>query len=207
MDIKTFITPHYKSNSYIIIIDTKCVIVDINLDAIDYIKENKLEPVYLFLTHEHLDHIKGTSKIKTLYPSIKIISSKITAENIQDSRENLSFYFDGIGFTENGVDIFSEDENEFIFKGIKIKTYNTPGHSEGSIIINIDNVLFTGDTVLDVKTPVNLPNSSKVKLKESIDFIDENFSDDTIFYQGHGKPFLKKNWDKDKSIGQKKYMV
>lgn len=207
MDIKTFITPHYKSNSYIIIIDTKCVIVDINLDAIDYIKENKLEPVYLFLTHEHLDHIKGTSKIKTLYPSIKIISSKITAENIKDSRENLSFYFDGIGFTENGVDIFSEDENEFIFKGIKIKTYNTPGHSEGSIVIHMINILFTGDTVLDLKTPVNLPHSSKIKLKESIDFIDKNFPDDIVFYIGHGDPFLKKNWDKDKSIGQKKYMV
>lgn len=201
MDIKTFITPHYKSNSYIIIIDTKCVIVDINLDAIDYIKENKLEPVYLFLTHEHLDHIKGTSKIKTLYPSIKIISSKITAENIKDSRENLSFYFDGIGFTENGVDIFIEDENEFIFQDKIIKAYNTPGHSEGSIVINMDNLLFTGDTVLDVKTPVNLPTSSKAKLKESIDFIDENFSDNTIFYQGHGKPFLKKDWDKQKSLG------
>ena len=201
MDIKTFITPHYKSNSYIIIIDTKCVIVDINLDAIDYIKENKLEPVYLFLTHEHLDHIKGTSKIKTLYPSIKIISSKITAENIKDSRENLSLYFDGVGFEEDGVDIFSEDENEFIFKGIKIKTYNTPGHSEGSIVIHMINILFTGDTVLDLKTPVNLPHSSKIKLKESVDFIDENFSDDTIFYQGHGKPFLKKDWDKQKSLG------
>lgn len=190
MNIKTFITPHHKSNSYIVIINNKCFIIDINLEAIDYIKENNLEPEYLFLTHEHLDHIK-------------VISSKITAENIKDSRENLSFYFDGIGFTENGVDIFSEDENEFIFQDILIKTYNTPGHSEGSIVINIDNLLFTGDTVLDVKTPVNLPHSSKIKLKESVDFIDENFSDDTIFYQGHGKPFLKKDWNKTITLNSK----
>ena len=112
-------------------------------------------------------------------------------------------YFDGIGFTEDGVDIFIEDENEFTFQDILIKTYNTPGHSEGSIIINMDNVLFTGDTVLDVKTPVNFPHSSKIKLKESIDFIDENFSDDTIFYQGHGKPFLKKDWDKTITLNSK----
>ena len=84
-----------------------------------------------------------------------------------------------------------------------IKTYNTPGHSEGGIVISMDNILFTGDTLLDVKTPVNFPNSSKTKLKESIDFIDEKFSDDTIFYQGHGKPFLKKDWNKNKSLGQK----
>lgn len=201
MDIKTFITPHYNSNSYIIIIDNKCVIVDINLEAINYIKENKLEPIYLFLTHEHLDHIKGTSEIKKSYSDIKVISSKITAKNIQDSRENLSLYFDGIGFTEDGVDIFIEDKNEFIFQDILIKTYNTPGHSEGSIIISMDNIVFTGDTVLDVKTPVNFPNSSKEKLKQSIKFIDNKYSDDIIFYQGHGKPFPKKEWDKFKSLG------
>lgn len=203
MDIKTVVTPHYNSNSYIIIIDTKCVIVDINLETINYVKEYNLEPEYLFLTHEHLDHIKGTSQIKKLYPSIKIISSKVAAENIKNIRENLSYYFDGIGFEEDGVDIFIEDENEFIFQDILIKTYNTPGHSEGSIIINIDNVLFTGDTVLDVKTPVNLPNSSKEKLKQSIKFIDNKYSDDIIFYQGHGKPFLKKDWDKNKSLYNK----
>ena len=203
MDIKTVVTPHHKSNSYIVIINNKCFIIDINLEAIDYIKENNLEPEYLFLTHEHLDHIKGTSEIKKSYSDIKVISSKITAKNIQDSRENLSLYFDGIGFEEDGVDIFIEDENEFVFQNKIIKTYNTPGHSEGSIIINIDNILFTGDTVLDIKTPVNFPNSSKAQLKESVDFIDENFSDDTIFYQGHGKPFIKKDWNKNKSLYNK----
>ena len=200
MDIKTVVTPHHKSNSYIVIINNKCFIIDINLEAIDYIKENNLEPEYLFLTHEHLDHIKGTSEIKKLYPSIKIISSKVAAENIKNIRENLSLYFDGVGFEEDGVDIFIEDKNEFIFQDKIIKTYNTPGHSEGSIIINIDNILFTGDTVLDIKTPVNLPNSSKEKLEDSIEFIDENFSDDTIFYQGHGKPFLKTDWDRMKTL-------
>lgn len=203
MDVMTFVTPHYKSNSYLIIIDTKCAIVDINLELINYIKEHNLQPVYLFLTHEHLDHIKGTSQIKKLYPDIKIISSKITAENIKDSRKNLSLYFDGVGFEEYGVDMFIEDKNEFMFYDKLIKTYNTPGHSEGSIIVHIDNILFTGDTILDVKTPVNFPNSSKTKLKESIYFIDNNFSDDTIFYQGHGNPFYKKEWDKKKSLGQK----
>ena len=184
MDIKTVVTPHHKSNSYIVIINNKCFIIDINLEAIDYIK-------------------KGTSEIKKLYPSIKIISSKVAAENIKNIRENLSLYFDGVGFEEDGVDIFIEDKNEFIFQDKIIKTYNTPGHSEGSIIINIDNILFTGDTVLDIKTPVNLPNSSKEKLEDSIEFIDENFSDDTIFYQGHGKPFLKTDWDKLKSLYNK----
>ena len=203
MKIYTLVSTRHNSNSFIINIENKCIIIDINLEAIDYIKENNLEPEYLFLTHEHLDHIKETSQIKKLYPSIKIISSKVAAENIKNIRENLSYYFDGIGFTENGVDIFSEDENEFVFQNKIIKTYNTPGHSEGSIVINMDNLLFTGDTVLDVKTPVNLPHSSKIKLKESVDFIDENFSDDTIFYQGHGKPFLKKDWDKTITLNSK----
>ena len=72
------------------------------------------------------------------------------------------------------------------------------------IIIHIDNALFTGDTLLDIKTPTTLPNSSKIKLRESLDFIDNNFDDNIIFYQGHGKPFSKKDWDKEKSIGKKR---
>lgn len=203
MGIKTISSEKHNSNSFIINIENKCIIIDINLETIECIKEYSLEPVYLFLTHEHLDHIKGIGLLKKTYNDIKVIASRITACNIKDSRKNLSYYFDGVGFEEDGVDIFIEDENEFVFQDKLIKTYNTPGHSEGSIVINMENLLFTGDTVLDVKTPVNLPNSSKAKLKESLDFIDDNFSDDTIFYQGHGKPFSKKDWNKNKSLGQK----
>lgn len=204
LHIKQIIEDRYKSNSYVLFNTVNCIIIDINLNTIEFIKEKKLNPVYLFLTHEHFDHIKGTSQLKNMFPNLIIVASKIASDLLTSSQGNLSFFLDGKGFEEIHADIFTDDKNEFIFEENMIKTYPAPGHTTGGIFIHIDNMLFTGDTILDIKTPTTLPNSSKKQLKESIDFVDNNFSSDTVFYQGHGRPFLKLNWDKTISLPLRK---
>lgn len=121
---------------------------------------------------------------------------------MQNSRDNMSFYYDGVGITEIASEIFIEDVSTFNFLGYSINTFYTPGHTTGGIVVQIDNMLFTGDTLLDIRTPTIMPNSSKQQLKESLDFIDNYFDDNTVFYQGHGDPFLKTNWNKAISIGK-----
>lgn len=204
MDIIRIIEDKYKANSFIAAENNECIIIDMNTNVLPYITDNKLNPKYLFLTHEHFDHIKGTAELKNRYNDMQIISSKITSDLIINSKGNMSFFLNGAGFEECAADIFIEDINTFQFNNHLITTYYTPGHTTGGIIIHIDNTLFTGDTVLNIKTPTTLPNSSKKQLRESIEFIDKNFDDNTLFYQGHGAPFLKKDWNKDISIGVKK---
>lgn len=160
----------FKANSYIFMEDDgQCIVIDCNTNTLPYLQEHNLEPVYLFVTHEHFDHVEGVKKLKEFFPNMVIVASKITSSLMKDAKTNMSFYLDGSG-----------------------------------IIIHIGNVLFTGDTLLNIKTPTNLPNSSKKQLRESIEFIDSNFNNDTIFYQGHGDPFPKSKWDKNISIGVKK---
>lgn len=203
-NISKIIEDRFKANSFVLSIGNECIIIDMNTNVLPFILDNGLTPKYLFLTHEHFDHIKGTKELKNTFPDMQITASKITSELLVDSKGNMSFYLDGIGIEEVAADIFIENVSEFDFHGHKINTYYTPGHTTGGIIIHIDNMLFTGDTLLNIKTPTTLPNSSKQQLKESLDFIDEKFDDNTIFYQGHGEPFLKKDWDKNKSLGIKK---
>lgn len=194
----------FKANSYFFIEDDKCVVIDCNMNTLNYLCENRLQPVYLFVTHEHFDHIEGIKLVKEHFPEMIIIASKTASGLMADAKSNMSFYFDGVGIEEIEADMYIEDTSSFMFNEHAIQTYYTPGHTAGSIIISIDDVLFTGDTVLDVKTPTTLPNSSKKQLRESIEFIDSHFDDNTIFYQGHGKPFVKKDWDKDITTGAKK---
>lgn len=194
----------FKANSYFFIEDGKCVVIDCNANTLHYLQENNLLPVYLFLTHEHFDHVEGVKQLKEYFPDIIIIASHITSNLMKDSKTNMSFYLDGIGIEEIEADVYIEDTSSFNFGEHNIQTYYTPGHTTGGIIIHIDNALFTGDTVLNVKTPTTLPNSSKKQLRESIEFIDSHFDDDTVFYQGHGEPFTKKEWDKDITTGAKK---
>lgn len=194
----------FKANSYFFIEDGKCVIIDCNMNTLNYLFENRLQPVYLFVTHEHFDHIEGIKQVKEHFPEMIIVASKIASELMQNAKSNMSFYVDGIGVEETGADVYIEDTSSFCFGEHRIQTYYTPGHTTGCIIIHIDNLLFTGDTVLDVKTPTNMLNSSKQQLCESVDFIDSHFDDNIIFYQGHGNPFIKKDWDKDITTGVKK---
>ncbi len=190
--IEKVINDKFKANSYFFIENDDCVIIDCNIKTIEYLYKNKLNPAYMFLTHEHFDHIEGVMQIKKEYPNILIVSSSLTANLIKDKKSNMSYYSDGIGFEEDGVDIYTEDKSTFHFNKHIINTYSTPGHTECGIVIEIGHCLFTGDTVLDVKTPATLLNSSKQQLIASLDFIDNHFDNDTVFYQGHGEPFLKK---------------
>lgn len=194
----------FKANSYIFMEDNQCIIIDCNTNTLSYLQEHNLEPAYLLVTHEHFDHVEGVKKLKECFPNMVVVASKITSSLVKDAKTNMSFYLDGIGIEEIEADVYIEDKSSFIFKENNIQTYYTPGHTAGGIIIHIGNVLFTGDTLLNIKTPTNLPNSSKKQLRESIEFIDSNFNNDTIFYQGHGDPFPKSKWDKNISIGVKK---
>lgn len=193
----------FKANSYFFIEDNKCIVIDCNANTLPYLYVNHLKPIYLFVTHEHFDHVEGVKQLKESFPDMIIVASQITSSLMKDAKSNMSFYLDGIGIEEIEADIYIEDTSSFMFNEHAIQTYYTPGHTTGGIIIHIDNVLFTGDTVLDVKTPTTLPNSSKKQLLESLEFIDSHFDDNTIFYQGHGEPFIKKDWDKNNSIGKR----
>lgn len=202
--IDKVINDRFNVNSFIFHENNTCIIIDSNINTYDYIIESKLIPEYIFLTHEHFDHIIGISRLKERFPDMKVVASKEASELMQDCHGNLSLYYDGIGIKEIGADIFIEDVNQLHFRKNIINMYYTPGHTTGGIIIQVDNILFTGDTLLDVKTPTNMPNSSKQQLRESLDFIDKTFDKDTIIYQGHGMSFSKKIWNKDISLGNKK---
>lgn len=202
--IYRIINDRFNVNSYIYKENNKCIIIDSNINTYDYIIKNELIPEYIFLTHEHFDHIIGVSRLKNTFPDIKVVASRETSDMMQDNKGNMSFYYDGIGIQECGADIFIDNISEFVFSGYNINTYFAPGHTSGGILIEINNLLFTGDTLLDIKTPTNLPTSSKKQLYESLEFIDEKFNQDIVICQGHGGPFLKKDWNKNTSIGNRK---
>lgn len=203
MELHKVIWQRYDSNSYILEISNLVIIIDSNCQLMPYLSKNNIIPDYLFATHEHFDHIEGIGQIKETFPNMKIIASKSASELFSDDKSNMSFFFDGKTINEPKADIEINENTVFNFMGKNIGCYLTPGHTYGSMVINIDNMLFTGDTILNnIKTPKNTPNSSKKGLIESLDFIDSHFNNDTIIYPGHGDKFYKKDWNKIISLGK-----
>jgi glyoxylase-like metal-dependent hydrolase (beta-lactamase superfamily II) len=185
------------SNSFVIYTkaNNSCIVIDPGTEdcdtLIEFIKRMSLHPEYIFLTHEHFDHIWGVNKIKDTY-NCKIVCSKDCSDRIIDSKKNMSLFYNQIGFVTYPADISIKDTNFHLeWNEIKIEFISTKGHSDASICILIDNNLFTGDTIIkNSKTVVKLPGGSKSKLIESISILNNKFLGKRILIQsGHGESF------------------
>ena len=79
------------SNCYILYSDSKCIIVDpgssSNIEILEFLKLNNLSPEYIFLTHEHFDHIWGLNDLKSIFLDLEIVTFIVSYNSsINDSK-------------------------------------------------------------------------------------------------------------------------
>jgi hydroxyacylglutathione hydrolase len=91
------------SNSFVIYTkeNKSCILIDPgtedSADLIFFIENNNLQPEFIFLTHEHFDHIWGVNKLKDIYNS-RIVCSGDCASKIVDIKKNMSVFYNHILF-------------------------------------------------------------------------------------------------------------
>jgi len=185
IDSNSFIAYSQKSRN--------CIIIDPGTedssDIIDFINNKRLKPEFIFLTHEHFDHVWGINKLKDIY-NPKIVCSKDCAAKIINKKKNMSVFYNQIGFETTSADIHIEDiNNKLEWNGKNVEFIATKGHTDASVCIIIDNNLFTGDTIIrDIKTITKLPGGSKTKIMESISILKNKFFNKKIMiHSGHGE--------------------
>ena len=185
------------SNSFLIYsdINNSCIIIDPGTEdcenLISNVKEKNLRPEYIFLTHEHFDHIWGVNALKDTF-ELKLVCSKICSTKIVDKKKNLSLFYNQVGFETYSADIYFEElDYQINWNEIKIEALKTPGHSDSSVCFLVGNNLFTGDTIIkDQKTIVKLPTGNKLKLVQSLSILNKRFKSlNPTIYPGHGEPF------------------
>jgi hydroxyacylglutathione hydrolase len=195
--VEQIINNPINSNCFIVYTakNSSCVIIDPGTEdckeVLNFLKQKKLIPEYIFLTHEHFDHIWGVNKLKEMF-SCKLVCSAICAENIINKKKNLSVFYNQIGFETCQADVILKDPLSVIhWNSYVINFYWSPGHSDASICIYINGLLFTGDTIIkNEKTVIKLPSGSKIKLIKTIDDLKNNFFGKKIFiHAGHGSSF------------------
>ena len=114
----------------------------------EFLKEENIEIKYIFLTHNHPDHIAGLDNAKEKL-NVPIVISRLDGENIHDKRYTMMRLF-RLKELECDVDIMLEHLDEIkINEDIIFKFHLTPGHSLGSMCIEVrgTDILFVGDTI------------------------------------------------------------
>lgn len=210
MEIITCNNNEIKINTYLIKKHNHAIVIDPN-NYDEIIKElEKFNLDYIFLTHEHFDHIMAVDKLRNKYKA-KVIAHEETSKNIQLSSKNLSKYSNVILDFMNiktkvdiceieikKADIIFEKEYNLKWLDYKFTFISTPGHTKGSICILVDDILFSGDYLFELfDTDIKGFNISREDyFNITIPFF-KSLEKTTKVYPGHYNQFI---------LGNKKFL-
>ena len=189
--VKSFVNEPVDSVTYVVSNDDnhKALIIDPGTEKdsriIEYLNKANLIPEYILLTHEHFDHILGVNFLRECYCGIKVAASEKTSLRLPEVKKNLSVFHNQTYLVVKEADVIIE-EGSYVFSGLPVDVYHTPGHTDSSLTFIIGTSLFSGDFLLPGVRPVtNLPTGSRTAYQESSDKIRSLFQGLTI-YPGHG---------------------
>ena len=150
-----------------------CLIIDPGYEPKKYfafIKEEKLTPEGIILTHHHSDHTGAAPALKSKY-GCDIYMHELDAFVYKDE-----------------VDVLLKDGQVLDFEGEELKILRTPGHTKGSICIYSENsrVCFSGDTLFDTDLGrSDLADGNEDEMRQSIINVLDKLENDVMIYSGH----------------------
>ena len=194
MEIDCLILGLYETNCYVLRRDKEdkdCLIIDAGLDCeplMEFLRQQKLNPAALVLTHGHIDHIAGVNALREKFPDIKIYIHRLDAEMLEEPFSNLSA-MTGATFVTKPADFLLQDGDVVEQAGIKLHALHTPGHTPGGISLYSaeHGVVFSGDALFaDSVGRTDFPGGSMTQLVTGIKDKLLTLPDETKVYPGHG---------------------
>ncbi len=168
-----------------------CWFVDAGFDPqpmLDYVKDERLWPTQVVLTHAHLDHIAGLHAVRDAYPDIPILIHEAERHFLTDTMLNLSAgYGMPIVAPEATSDLRHGEVLDLNHVGVEVR--HTPGHSPGSVSLvqHAAGVAIVGDALFAGSVGrVDFPTSDGPLLIRSIHEQLLTLPDATQVLPGHG---------------------
>ena len=180
-----------------------------NKELLQIFKKHGTKTVVIILTHEHYDHTIGVEWLQSKIDSI-LVCHKACAEAISTEKGNdpktLGFILTLRDSVDGGsrrekflatakhyilhADETFEEECEMVVGGIKMECYPAPGHSPGSAIYIMENVVFTGDSLIqNTPTILKLPGSNKELYNQITKPFLRSLDKKMMVYPGHADPY------------------
>lgn len=196
-------------NCYIVADNDKAILIDTGRKKY---REKILEKCKEFhvrlivLTHGHMDHCQNAAYLANAL-HIPIAMNKNDMNLIPDNRKQVLLAKTFLGkivlsislssFEKDSLDVFQptvylKNGDDLSGYGVDTKVVELPGHTKGSIGMEIENNLFVGDALMNMFYPtVSMLYVDEQEMLSSAKYISE-LGDKTIYF-GHGKPKRNRN--------------
>jgi hydroxyacylglutathione hydrolase len=191
MSVATVVNGRWRQNCYLVANDARdAVIVDPGSSA-DEIAQLVVSSGWrihgILNTHGHFDHVGAVVALKESYQAPFYLHR--ADEQILRRANLYRMLFEAPNTIK--VPAFDKDVAElprdFQIGPISVSWIDTPGHTEGSVCYKIENLLFSGDTLMRGKIGrTDLPGGNRDKLLASVRKL-ADLPGETLVYGGHGK--------------------
>lgn len=205
---KRLINSQFNSNTYILSMKDEVSVWLVDPGDVqpvfDWMKRNNQRELKgILLTHTHFDHIYGVNEILREFPECAVfVANEYGKEGLTNIKQN------GSKYTGNPIVIEKPDNVRFfesemnLWPKVTLSSQITPGHSDDSICFMIENLLFTGDTLLrGLRTVTKIRGGSVEKLTDSIQYFKQWQGLGYHVCPGHGEEFMLDGYDLQKAFG------
>jgi len=183
---------------------TECVVIDPGKDAADgvaaVVREHRLKPVAVLVTHGHVDHMWCVAPVAGSYDATAWIhpaDRHLLANPMAGmSRETTQMLLGGqYEFAEPDDVRELTDLQELELAGLRFTVDHTPGHTEGSVTFrtpydreDVSEVLFSGDLLFAGSIGrTDLPGGDHPTMLRSLTTKVLPLADDVVVLPGHGE--------------------
>ncbi len=197
--IESFVLGDWQTNCYVLHAADEtgdagrpCWIVDASFEPfkmIQFIKQSKLQPQAVLLTHAHLDHIAGLVDVRRHWPDIPILIHPAETSFLTDPMLNLSAFLPDPMILPQATGTF-EHGDVLDIAGLRCEVRHTPGHSPGGVTFYFptESVAIVGDTLFQNSVGrSDFPTSDEATLFRSIRQQLLTLPDETRILPGHGE--------------------
>ncbi|MEU7004001.1 MBL fold metallo-hydrolase [Nonomuraea sp. NPDC046570] len=188
----------FQTNCYLVApaAGEECVIVDPGQDAVegvdDLLREHRLKPVAVLLTHGHLDHVWSVAPVcgardvpAWIHPEDRHLLSDPAAGWSPTSSQ----LFGGITLSEPDDVKELSDGATLELAGLEFTVAHTPGHTRGSVSFRLpeDEIMFSGDLLFAGSIGrSDLPGGDYPTILRSLATTCLPLPDETVVLPGHG---------------------
>ena len=183
---------------------SECVVIDPGKDAAEgvdqVVREHKLKPVSVLLTHGHIDHMWCVAPVAGTYDATAYIHPRdrymLTDPMAGMSPESTQLLLGGDYTWAEPDDVRELDDGQVLeLAGVQFVVDHTPGHTEGSVTFrspydadDIAEVMFSGDLLFAGSIGrTDLPGGDHPTMLRSLTEKVLTLADNIVVLPGHGE--------------------